>query len=169
MIIKMQQFSHAIDDFNNVSNQMFCCTPKNSTCGLDTCHVASVLLLCALFSVYIALSTSIPCICLASSQLCKCLTSSVLARSSLPLFRVHGRAVLPIRWMAPESIMYGKFTMATDVWSFGVVMWEVFTYGQQPYVGLTNEEVITFITTNKTLEPPTGYPQQVTSQYFVMH
>ena len=57
--------------------------------------------------------------------------------------------------------MYGKFTMATDVWSFGVVMWEVFTYGQQPYVGLTNEEVITFITTNKTLEPPTGCPQQV--------
>ena len=76
-------------------------------------------------------------------------------------YRVHGHAVLPIRWMAPESIMYGKFTMATDVWSFGVVMWEVFTYGQQPYVGLTNEEVITFITTNKTLEPPTGCPQQV--------
>ena len=36
--------------------------------------------------------------------------------------------------------MYGKFTMATDVWSFGVVIWEVFTYGQQPYVGLSNVE-----------------------------
>ncbi|XP_065905218.1 muscle, skeletal receptor tyrosine-protein kinase-like isoform X2 [Dysidea avara] len=81
--------------------------------------------------------------------------------NSTDYYRVHGHAVLPIRWMAPESIMYGKFTMATDVWSFGVVMWEVFTYGQQPYVGLTNEEVITFITTNKTLEPPTGCPQQV--------
>ena len=69
--------------------------------------------------------------------------------------------MLPIRWMAPESIMYGKFTMATDVWSFGIVMWEVFTYGQQPYVGLTNEEVISSVTKQGTLEPPTGCPPQV--------
>ena len=70
--------------------------------------------------------------------------------------------MLPIRWMAPESVMYGKFTIATDVWSFGVVMWEVFTYGQQPYVGMTNEEVIKFITKQGTLEPPSGCPQKVT-------
>ena len=71
--------------------------------------------------------------------------------------------MLPIRWMAPESIMYGKFTTATDVWSFGVVMWEVFTYGQQPYVGMTNEEVIKFVTKQGTLEPPSGCPQKVVS------
>jgi len=71
--------------------------------------------------------------------------------------------VLPIRWMAPESIMYGKFTMATDVWSFGIVMWEVFTHGQQPYFGLTNEEVIVSITKQATLEPPTGCPSQVSA------
>ncbi|XP_065905859.1 muscle, skeletal receptor tyrosine-protein kinase-like isoform X2 [Dysidea avara] len=82
--------------------------------------------------------------------------------NSTDYYRVHGRAVLPIRWMAPESIMYGKFTMATDVWSFGIVMWEVFTYGQQPYVGLTNEEVISSVTKQGTLEPPTGCPPQVT-------
>ena len=69
--------------------------------------------------------------------------------------------MLPIRWMAPESIMYGKFTTATDVWSFGVVMWEVFTYGQQPYVGMTNEEVIKFVTKQGTLEPPSSCPQKV--------
>ena len=79
-------------------------------------------------------------------------------------YRVRGRAVLPIRWMAPESIMYGKFTTATDVWSFGVVIWEVFTYGQQPYVGMTNEEVIKFITKQGTLEPPSGCPQKVASE-----
>ena len=79
--------------------------------------------------------------------------------------RVRGRAVLPIRWMAPESIMYGKFTMATDVWSFGVVVWEVFTYGQQPYVGMTNEEVIKFVTKQETLEPPSGCPQKVISYF----
>ena len=63
--------------------------------------------------------------------------------------------------MAPESIMYGKFTIATDIWSFGIVMWEVFTYGQQPYVGMTNEEVIKFVTKQGTLEPPSGCPQKV--------
>ena len=77
------------------------------------------------------------------------------------MFRVHGRAVLPIRWMAPECIVHGKFTVATDVWSFGVVMWEVFTYGQQPYVGMTNEEVIKFVIKQGTLEPPSGCPQKV--------
>ena len=51
--------------------------------------------------------------------------------------------------------------MATDVWSFGIVMWEVFTYGQQPYVGMTNEEVIKFVTKQGTLEPPSGCPQKV--------
>ena len=75
--------------------------------------------------------------------------------------------MLPIRWMAPESIMYGKFTIATDVWSFGVVMWEVFTYGQQPYVGMTNEEVIKFVTKQGTLEPPSGCPQNVTGYIII--
>ena len=77
------------------------------------------------------------------------------------LYRLNRHAVLPIRWMAPESIIYGKFTTATDVWSFGIVVWEVFTYGQQPYVGMTNEEVIKFVTKQGTLEPPSDCPQKV--------
>jgi len=67
--------------------------------------------------------------------------------------------------MAPESIMLGRFTTATDVWSFGVVMWEVFTYGQQPYVGMSNAEVVNFITSQGTLEPPSGCPQKVVNSY----
>lgn len=43
--------------------------------------------------------------------------------------------------MPPESILYGKFTAETDVWAFGILLWEVFTFGQQPYFGLQNEEV----------------------------
>ena len=61
--------------------------------------------------------------------------------------------------------MYGKFTTATDVWSFGVVVWEVFTYGQQPYVGMTNEEVIKFVTKQGTLDPPSDCPQEVMSYF----
>uniref|UniRef100_A0A8C6KZK0 receptor protein-tyrosine kinase n=1 Tax=Nothobranchius furzeri TaxID=105023 RepID=A0A8C6KZK0_NOTFU len=58
-------------------------------------------------------------------------------------YRIQGRAVLPIRWMAWESILLGKFTTASDVWAFGVTLWEVFTLcKEQPYSLLSDEQVI---------------------------
>lgn len=57
-------------------------------------------------------------------------------------YRVKGRAVLPIRWMANECF-YGRFSEKTDVWSYGVLMWETFTLcRQQPYEGFTDQELI---------------------------
>ncbi|KAH9366071.1 hypothetical protein HPB48_000511 [Haemaphysalis longicornis] len=50
-------------------------------------------------------------------------------------YRVQSKSLLPVRWMPPESILYGRFTTDSDVWSFGVVLWEVFSYGLQPYYG----------------------------------
>lgn len=55
--------------------------------------------------------------------------------------QVGGHTMLPIRWMPPESIMYRKFTTESDVWSLGVVLWEIFTYGKQPWYQLSNNEV----------------------------
>ena len=52
--------------------------------------------------------------------------------------------MLPVRWMPPEAVLHGKFTVASDVYSYGILMWEVFTYALQPYYGYTNEEVIGF-------------------------
>ncbi len=53
--------------------------------------------------------------------------------------------LLPIRWLSPEALKYGKFTVESDVYAYGVVLWEIFTFGLQPYYGYTNKEVMKFI------------------------
>ncbi|XP_056317034.1 NT-3 growth factor receptor isoform X1 [Danio aesculapii] len=76
-------------------------------------------------------------------------------------YRVGGHTMLPIRWMPPESIMYRKFSTESDVWSFGVIMWEIFTYGKQPWFHLSNNEVIECITQGRVLDRPRLCPKEV--------
>ncbi|XP_034110388.1 mucin-5AC, partial [Drosophila albomicans] len=52
------------------------------------------------------------------------------------------RHALPIRWMAPESLQFHMFTTETDIWAFGIVLWEIATLGSTPYSHLTGREVI---------------------------
>ncbi|XP_077565398.1 NT-3 growth factor receptor-like [Stigmatopora nigra] len=80
---------------------------------------------------------------------------------STDYYRVGGHTMLPIRWMPPESIMYRKFTIETDVWSFGVVLWEIFTHGKQPWFQLANNEVIECITQGRVLKRPRLCPKAV--------
>nr|XP_005991737.1 PREDICTED: high affinity nerve growth factor receptor [Latimeria chalumnae] len=80
---------------------------------------------------------------------------------STDYYRVGGRTMLPIRWMPPESIMYRKFTTESDIWSFGVVLWEIFTYGKQPWYQLSNTEAIECITQGRELERPRTCPKEV--------
>ncbi|XP_063410584.1 activated Cdc42 kinase-like isoform X19 [Mytilus trossulus] len=49
---------------------------------------------------------------------------------------------LPIAWCAPECINYLKFTSSSDIWAFGVTLWEIFTYGFQPWAGLTGQQIL---------------------------
>lgn len=78
-------------------------------------------------------------------------------------YRVQSKSLLPVRWMPPESIMYGKFTTDSDVWAFGVVLWEVFSYGLQPYFGYSNQEVIEMIRSRQLLPQPEDCPGRIYS------
>jgi len=59
-----------------------------------------------------------------------------------------------VRWTAPEAIAYRKFTSASDVWSYGVVTWEVISYGERPYWSWPNQDVISAVNRGFTLPPP---------------
>ncbi|KAL3977722.1 2-oxoisovalerate dehydrogenase E1 component beta subunit [Sarotherodon galilaeus] len=65
---------------------------------------------------------------------------------------------IPIRWTAPEAITYRKFSSSSDVWSYGVVMWEVMSYGERPYWNLTNRDVIKSVEEGYRLPAPMGCP-----------
>ncbi|XP_023935339.2 tyrosine-protein kinase transmembrane receptor Ror [Bicyclus anynana] len=76
-------------------------------------------------------------------------------------YRVQSKSLLPVRWMPPESILYGKFTTESDIWSYGVVLWEVYSYGLQPYYGYSNQEVISMVRGGELLAAPSGCPAPV--------
>uniref|UniRef100_A0A8C8E3A5 receptor protein-tyrosine kinase n=2 Tax=Oryzias sinensis TaxID=183150 RepID=A0A8C8E3A5_9TELE len=65
---------------------------------------------------------------------------------------------IPIRWTAPEAIAYRKFTTASDVWSYGIVMWEVVSYGERPYWDMNNQDVIKAIEEGYRLPAPMDCP-----------
>ncbi|XP_054939434.1 ephrin type-B receptor 6 isoform X6 [Physeter macrocephalus] len=63
-----------------------------------------------------------------------------------------------LRWAAPEVIAHGKHTTSSDVWSFGIVMWEVMSYGERPYWDMRDQEVLNAIEQEFRLPPPPGCP-----------
>ncbi|XP_030576879.1 ephrin type-A receptor 7-like isoform X1 [Archocentrus centrarchus] len=65
---------------------------------------------------------------------------------------------IPVRWTAPEAIQYRKFTSASDAWSYGVVMWEVMSYGERPYWDMSNQDVIKAIEEGYRLPAPMDCP-----------
>ncbi|XP_041105138.1 focal adhesion kinase 1 isoform X19 [Polyodon spathula] len=65
---------------------------------------------------------------------------------------------LPIKWMAPESINFRRFTSASDVWMFGVCMWEILMYGVKPFQGVKNNDVIGRIENGERLAMPHNCP-----------
>lgn len=75
--------------------------------------------------------------------------------------------MLPIKWMPPEAFLDGIFTSKTDVWSFGVLLWEIMSMGYMPYTGCANREVMQLVTSGGRLEPPANCPG-MTCFFFIM-
>uniref|UniRef100_H2ZQT6 receptor protein-tyrosine kinase n=1 Tax=Ciona savignyi TaxID=51511 RepID=H2ZQT6_CIOSA len=84
--------------------------------------------------------------------------SRVLEEDSDAAYTARGGKI-PIRWTAPEAFTYRKFTSASDVWSYGIVMWEVMSYGERPYWGMSNRDVMNAVETGYRLPAPMDCPQ----------
>ncbi|XP_062365297.1 tyrosine-protein kinase Lck isoform X2 [Cinclus cinclus] len=70
-------------------------------------------------------------------------------------------AKFPIKWTAPEAINYGTFTIKSDVWSFGILLTEIVTYGRIPYPGMTNPEVIQNLERGYRMPQPDNCPAEL--------
>ncbi|XP_008193390.1 tyrosine-protein kinase transmembrane receptor Ror2 [Tribolium castaneum] len=71
------------------------------------------------------------------------------------------RDAIPVRWMPLESILYNKYTPESDVWAFGVCLWEIFSFALQPYFGMTHEEVVRFLKAGNVLASPENTPAAI--------
>uniref|UniRef100_A0A8C1YUD9 Ephrin type-B receptor 3 n=1 Tax=Cyprinus carpio TaxID=7962 RepID=A0A8C1YUD9_CYPCA len=78
--------------------------------------------------------------------------------SSDPTYTSSLGGKIPIRWTAPEAIAFRKFTSASDVWSYGIVMWEVMSFGERPYWDMSNQDVMNAVEQDYRLPPPMDCP-----------
>ena len=70
------------------------------------------------------------------------------------MYTAHPGAKFPIKWTAPEGLAYNKFTTKSDVWAFGILLWEIATYGMSPYPGVDLSDVFQLLETGYRMEIP---------------
>lgn len=76
-------------------------------------------------------------------------------------YRFTKKGMLPVRWMSPESLWDGMFTSKSDIWSFGILVFEIVTFGSFPYQGLSNNQVLEFVKKGNRLILPGNCPEDL--------
>jgi len=101
--------------------------------------------------------------CVVGSRMTVKITDVALSRNpfSNDYYRSPNWPPMPLRWMAPEGILNYRFTVETDIWSFGVVLWEIFSFGSRPYEGFTDEDVMERIREHELLLCPVDCPSRI--------
>ena len=77
------------------------------------------------------------------------------------IYEAHTGAKFPIKWTAPEAAMYSRFTIKSDVWSFGILLYELITYGRFPYPGMNNTQVLEAVQNGYRMPCPMGCPEHL--------
>ncbi|XP_071549817.1 uncharacterized protein [Panulirus ornatus] len=76
-------------------------------------------------------------------------------------YKFNRKGMLPVRWMAPESLTDGVFTTMSDIWSYGVLLYEIVTFGAFPFQGMTNDQVLEHVKAGHTITIPQGVKPQL--------
>jgi fyn-related kinase len=76
-------------------------------------------------------------------------------------YNAHDGAKFPIKWTAPEAALYNRFSIKSDVWSFGVLLTELVTYGRIPYPGMSNAEVLQQLERGYRMPCPPNTPESL--------
>lgn len=65
--------------------------------------------------------------------------STLLRLTRVGMYEASNMKEIPVKWTAPEALNYAQYTTESDIWSYGVLLWETFSYGNSPYPGLSNK------------------------------
>ncbi|XP_077479048.1 tyrosine-protein kinase SYK [Stigmatopora argus] len=76
-------------------------------------------------------------------------------------YKAKGHGKWPLKWYAPECINFFKFSSKSDVWSFGVLMWEAYSYGEKPYRGMRGNNVLQMIESGMRMDAPSNCPEEM--------
>ena len=82
-------------------------------------------------------------------------------KHQLSLSNNYFEGMLPVRWMSPESLSDGIFTPMSDIWSYGVLLYEMITFGSFPFQGMSNSQVLIHVRTGNTLTKPHGIKKEL--------
>uniref|UniRef100_A0A915PIB6 receptor protein-tyrosine kinase n=1 Tax=Setaria digitata TaxID=48799 RepID=A0A915PIB6_9BILA len=86
-----------------------------------------------------------------------------LARKDSTVYHIRSsqNVPLPLKWMALESILYHNFTKQSDVWSYGVLLWEIFSLGKIPYLQVDNDDLVSYLQEGNRMEQPKLAPDDI--------